>query len=166
MRRLNRVETGSNLVAAGLILVLVFLVVSEVVLRFLFNKPLVGALESSELIMVAIVFLSIAYTQAHRAHIVVEVVTSRLQGKTRHILEAFVLVLCLATYTIIFWESGKSAVVAWQVGDVSMGLIAFPTWPSKMLVPVGTFILCLRFAVQICQELAQLRSTISPKVNR
>lgn len=147
-RLLSTTEKTLNLAAAAILVVMV-LVSTQIVARYVFNRALPGIYESAELLMVAIVFLGLAYTQSQHGHVRMELLVTRLSPRWKSILEAFTLLLSLALFAIITYKSWGNAYVSWQMSDVSMGLIDFPVWPSKILVPIGSGLLCLRFITQL-----------------
>lgn len=148
VRLLSTTERTLNLVAAGAILVIMVLVTTQIVARKL-GHALPGIYESAELLMVAIVFLGLAYIQSQRGHVRMELLVTRMSPRLRGAVEAFTLLLSLALFVIITYKSGQNAYQSWQMKDVTMGLIDWPVWPSKMLVPIGSGLLSLRFIVQL-----------------
>ena len=104
--------------------------------------------------MAAVVFLGIGYTQRVGAHIRMDMIVTRLNGRFYHIAEALSLLLALIGFGIICISSFNFTIDAYQVGDVTEYLYT-PTWPSKLCVPLGSFFLCTRFIIQIIKNIAQ-----------
>ncbi|MCK4829257.1 TRAP transporter small permease [bacterium] len=150
----NYIETALNIVGVVFILILMVFTASEIIARYLFTWPIPGYVEDVELIMAALVFLGIGYTQRIGAHIRMDMVISKLKGRFYHIAEAISLLLGLFGFGIILIFSFKFTVDAYQVGDVTEYLYT-PTWPSKLCVPLGIFFLCTRFMIQIIKNIAQ-----------
>jgi C4-dicarboxylate transporter DctQ subunit len=148
------IDTALNIIGVIFILILMLFTASEIIARYLFNTPIPGHVEDVELIMAAIVFLGIGYTQRVGAHIRMDMVIARIRGRFYHISEALSLLLGLIGYGIIFVFSLKFTIDAYQLGDVTEYLYT-PTWPSKLCVPVGCFFLCTRFIIQIIKNIGQ-----------
>jgi C4-dicarboxylate transporter DctQ subunit len=148
------IETGLNVVGVVFILILMLFTAGEVISRYLFNTPIPGHVEDVELIMAAIVFLGIGYTQRVGAHIRMDMVIARIKGRFYNITEALSLLFGLIGYGIIFVFSLKFTIDAYQLGDVTEYLYT-PTWPSKLCVPIGCFFLCTRFIIQIIKNIGQ-----------
>ncbi len=142
------------LIAIGetLIMVLMMIVVAEIVCRPLF-RSIPGEYELAELLIVAVVFLGMANTQSHGDHVGMDLLTSRLKPKSRRLLEIITLSLSLAVFIVIMVKSSAVAYSAWKRNEATMGLISFPVWPSKILLPIGSFFLCLRFIREIVENL-------------
>ncbi len=152
---LSLLEDTFNIVAVGFIMLMMFLATAEIFGRYFFNQPIPGQLEIVELIMAAVVFLGMAYTQRKDGHVRMEIFLTRvLKGRAYHIAESFSLILSLFIYSIITVYSFQFALDAFSMGDVTAYIYA-PTWPSKLCVPVGGFLLCLRFIIQFIQHLLQ-----------
>ena len=148
------IETALNVIGVVFILILMFFTASEIIARYAFNCPIPGYVEDVELIMAAIVFLGIGYTQKVGAHIRMDMIITKITGRFYHIAEAISLLLGLFGFGIILIFSFKFTVDAYQVGDVTEYLYT-PTWPSKLCVPLGSLFLCTRFIIQIIKNIAQ-----------
>ena len=145
-----------NLISIFCIAAIIVAVTSNVLMRYLFNSPIPGAFEASGALLVGVVFLSLAYVQATKGHTRVMFLVSRLPKGLQAQLNLITLVLALGVFIIMTW---KGAVIAWgdfQVKEVAMGTVRFPVWPSKMLIPLGAGLLCLRLMVDIASQFSQL----------
>ena len=150
-RALGRLETALNLLASTILFGLMFYVTAEVVMRYLFNRPLPGHLELTQLFIAPAVFLALSYVQEYRGHVGMDLLVERLSRRPRAAVDTFVLLVALATFIVITWFSWTAAWEAWQMGDVTPTAY-LPTWWSKMAVPVGSALLCVRLALQIVQS--------------
>lgn len=161
LRRINgfyqAIERGCSATAAGLIMVTMLLTSADVIGRYVFNSPIIGAYGISEVIMVGIVFLGIAYVQSVKGHVQVEVVTSWLSPRAQVTIDTFAYTLALVILALMTWRSGALAWDAFIKGDTSMSLLAFPLWPGKSLVPIGTGLFCLRLISDIVSNINRLR---------
>lgn len=154
-RVMTGIDTALNLVAVGFIMFLMLFASSEIVGRYLFKYPIPGHVEIVELIMAAVVFFGIAYTQRVGGHIRLDMFITRvLKGRSYHIAEAITILFSLFGYGIITLASFRFALDAYEFGDLTT-YIYWPTWPSKMTIPIGGFMLCMRFFLQLVQHIAQ-----------
>jgi TRAP-type C4-dicarboxylate transport system permease small subunit len=152
-RRLGVIERGFSLCAAGLVFVLTVLTVAEVIARYLFNSPIPGTWELSQLMLVGIVFLGLADAQAGGRHVRVELFIRRLDPGVRRGLELMALALGLVMFIFILWAGARDTWRAWDIGDYTLGSVTFPVWPSKLMVPAGSLLLVIRFAVQMMRTI-------------
>ena len=154
--KVRRIEEWMNLASVFIIMYLMFFATAEIVGRYLFNAPIPGHVEIVELIMAGIVFLGIAHTEHLGAHVRMELfITKVLRGRGYHIAEVVSILLSLFVYGFILVYSLKSTIFSFQMGD-STTYLYWPTWPSKLAIPVGSFFLCVRFLIEIIQHTAQV----------
>ena len=162
-RGIAAIETASNLVTVGFIMFIMLFAAGEIVGRYVFNHPIPGHVEIVELLMAAVVFLGIAYTQRVKSHIRMELfIVKVLRGRAYHIAEALTLSMALFAYGTITVGSFLFALDAYQIGDMTT-YIYWPTWPSKICIPIGSFMLCVRFFLQLIQHVAQATTGVEIK---
>lgn len=70
----------------GIFMIMVALTFSDVFLRYFFHNSINGTVEMTEMLMVIVVFSSIAYTQWTKNHVVMDIVTSSLKERWRNVL--------------------------------------------------------------------------------
>src|SRR3546814_8156707 len=91
-RFMAAIEDAFNLVAALVIFIMMFFMVAEVVGRKVFNAPIPGAIDWSEVSMAAFALMCAAYCQRLGGHIRMELVIPKFQGRFLWCVEA----LCTA----------------------------------------------------------------------
>ena len=155
------VETGCSRIAAGIIMIMMFLTTADVISRYVFNSPIIGVFEISQVLLVGVVFLGLAYVQTMKGHVKVDVVTSWLPQRAQLTLDTFGYIVGFLIMAVITWRSGVSAWTAWVTKEHTMGLIHMPFWPGKSLVPFGTSLLCLRLLSDIIGNFAHLRHRVT-----
>jgi TRAP-type C4-dicarboxylate transport system permease small subunit len=152
-RQVNRiawhVERLLSLVSAALILCAMLFVSAEVFGRQLFNSPIPGQLELSELLMPAIIFLAIAYTQSTGGHVRMTLAIDRLPPSWRRAVEILVKLLAIAVCSVLCFYSAKHAYRTWLFHDVTMSPPYFTVWPSVAMVPIGMFLVTLRIYLEV-----------------
>lgn len=145
---------GANLA----LLAVMFAVSADAILRYALNRPIAGTLEGVELLLVFSVFLSLAGTQAARGHVAVDILSGRLRGRPRAALQAFTAALGFMLFAAVTWATGGMALRSWRMGEYSAGLIAFPIYPSRILVALGSLLLAVQLLHELASALASLCS--------
>ena len=79
-----------------------------------------------------------------------------------HTLELISYLLGLLVFALIAWQGVMSAIDAWEIGEITDGLIPFPTLPAKLAIPIGCLIFCLRFLVDIVEVVKKLAGKPTP----
>lgn len=149
-----RVETWMSIVGAVVVMGIMLLTVLDVAGRDFLNRPVPGAYEITEFMLVAAVFLGLALVQAHKRHIQVDFISSRLAPKAQAMLRTVTYLVCLVIFGLIVYQGGRMTYEAWQVGAISEGIVPFPLWPAKALISIGSLAVCFRILIQLIQELA------------
>lgn len=149
-RGLGFVETWLAYAGMVFLIGLMGMVVMEVFLRYVFNNPIQGYIDIMEMMMVALVFLTLAYCQREGGHIRMEMFMTRVLvgGRRYHAVEFFHLALSLAAFGMIAYFSTNEVFHAYEIGDVTM-TVHLPTWPARVTVALGSIVLCLRFILQM-----------------
>jgi len=150
---LRRVElvmlTGSVLV----ILFVMGFVCAEVMMRYIFNSPIPGHLEGSELLMPIIVFLAISYTQRVRGHVGMDLLIEALSPNARRVATCVTLLVSSFVCAILAYFSYKSAYQLWEYDDVTMTPPYFKTWPAGASIAIGYALLSARMFLQVLSEI-------------
>lgn len=153
---LNFIEKLFNNIASILLIGIMLLVVTDVTGRYIVKKPLQGTMEITEFVMVALVFFSLAYTQAIKAHINVTLIVEMVSPKVGYIFESFTCFVGMVIFGLITWQGYVAAKEAWEFQETTFGLIPFPLFPAKVTVPIGCFIFTFRFMIDFITALKHL----------
>ena len=149
VRVYQAIVTWLSRIAAGFILVLMFLTTTDVVGRYVFNAPIVGAYEVSQIMLVAIVYLGLAYVQRMKGHVKVDAFTSWAPQRVQWALDAFGYLVAALVVALMTWRSGVEAWQALVTQDHIQGLFRIPFWPGKSLLPLGAGLLCIRLIADV-----------------
>jgi TRAP-type C4-dicarboxylate transport system permease small subunit len=143
-------------IGVGMFFVLMLLGAGDVIGRYVFNRPILGAQEISQILMAAMVFLGWSYTQAMRANIRVELVISHFSSRVRAITNFATLFLSLVLFSLIVWRGAVIAMQCWKEHRL-IETIYITSAPFHFLVSLGAFVLCLEFIIQMIHLLPDMR---------
>ncbi len=126
-----------------MVLVAMMLVTTvDVIGRYVFNSPLMGANEIAEFLQVIVVYFGVAYTAVQKGHVAVDVLFNRLSQRVQGFLISFVSLVGAALFALIAWESTVQSLV-FKSATRSSPLLEVPVWPFVLVVAFGSGILCL-----------------------
>ncbi|WP_338825682.1 TRAP transporter small permease [Neomoorella humiferrea] len=145
---------GFSAVGALALMGMMFLVVTDVFLRFTFNHPILGSYEVVEYLMVLVVFLSLAYGQLNKAHVNVEIITQYLSGGARTFAELVTTIISLYIFILLTWGGILQVKHVRATHQVSQAL-AIPHWPFQIVVVIGGVLFCLVLLHDIVRDLEQ-----------
>lgn len=155
-RKVSAVESGFNLMSAGIIVFLMVLVVVEVIGRYIFNHPIQGHYEIVVALMAPLVFFGMAYTERAGGHIRMELFISKIpKGRFYYGLEIVLLLISLGVIGLFVFQGFKVTLFMHEIGNCSE-ILNFPDWPFQLTVVIGCFLLCIRFVIEIFQQVAHL----------
>ena len=147
-RRLNSATQILNVVAGVCLVAIVGVVMAGVVMRYLFNMPLLGVNEIVQLTAVALVMAALPGCTFTDGHVAVDVFEKSL-GKwgrflgdiVSRLISGFVLaVLCRRAFL--------KALDAAEWGDAT-NMLKMPIWPFYTILSVGAGLCALVFAFQL-----------------
>ena len=109
VRGVRAVSKVSMSVSQVLLAVLFFLSVADVAGRYLFNYPLVGTLELSEILLVGIVFFGSAYTLYLDKQITMDMLYSRLPTSIQKYVDVITRLFSLTIFILMLWKVTATA---------------------------------------------------------
>ena len=127
-------------------------IIVQIVLRYVFNAPLVWTDEAASYLFVWVAFLGWAMATRKRVHIGISVIVDKLPPGWRRALHAF---WCLGTLAFALILLVVGAVITRNNVDVRMVSIDFAFWPVYLTVPIAAVFLiayALRDLVQILRK--------------
>jgi len=154
---LRIVELQLTQLSAVIILFVMAFVSAEVAMRYLFNSPIPGHLEGSELLMPIIVFLALSYTQATHGHVGMDLALDALPDRGRRIAAMAGLLASIFICSVLAFFGYKNAIQLWRYDDVTMSPPYFPTWPAAAAIPIGYALISLRMFIQFLNLLQPQR---------
>jgi len=150
----NSASWGAALISTGTLAVMTMVLVANVVGRYFFDHPVAGTKELTELAMVCIVFLTLAWCAVERAHISVGVVVERFSPRVQAIVDSITYLAGLGVCIIVVWQTILKAIVVQERGLVTF-IHNVPYFPFYWVIAAGFIILCLVMVGQLIQHLVK-----------
>lgn len=126
----------------------------EVILRGIFNNPTLWAHESSQYFFGFYFALGGAFSLWYGGMVRVDILIRRFKPRTRAIIEALTSIVTLVFLMALVGKGTDLMIYSVQINETSFTPWGPPTWPLKIIVVVGSFLL-------LCQAIANLtRDTI------
>jgi len=155
-RGIRNTEKTLRFMGACMLLVMMFLGSADVIGRYIFNSPIHGTMEWSQMLMAGLVLLSLGYVQATESHISVVFIVLLYPQRVRLMIHIATLILSLFLLGVIAWQSTIIALTEMEQKRV-IETILLPAFPFKFLVPVGASIACLECFLQISHLFSRLK---------
>ena len=151
-------------VAMALTFFMMLLVTADVVGTKFFNKPVPGMAEIAEELVVLLVFLGLAFTEAEIGHLRITILFDRLSQKWRQILNILgYYVLGLVIVAILSWRSFILLKNFIAIGSMKQGIISFPLWPFAVLIALSSLIFAFVLLSRVIEGLLLIRERSQAK---
>lgn len=144
---------SSLLSAAGMavFMLMVALTFADVFLRYLFGRSVPGTVELTELLMVIVVFSSIAATQWQKSHVTMDILTSRLRKPARALLETVTGLWSIVIALLCAWTTWRYGL---KTSSVTL-VLRIPLWPFIYFAGFGFCLLAVALLHQFLTRLAE-----------
>lgn len=137
-----------RLIASVLLFAMMVVTFVDVVGRYVFARPLTGAFELTEVLLGLLIFAGLPIVTWRRAHVAVDLVTSRLPGRPRALLARLAAVV----------TAGVLALIAWRLGVTASDLTAYGDATVFLGIPLGPVAGAMAALAAVAALLAVIRA--------
>jgi TRAP-type C4-dicarboxylate transport system permease small subunit len=136
----KRISSIAAILAAGCTIALALAITADALVRFITGRSLLGMVELSETLLVAIVFLGLSYCGYVGAHITMNLVTAALPPRVAAWARVLAYSLVVALVVWMLYATGMRAWDSFVGGEFKFGLVQWPLWPARSLIAAGILI--------------------------
>ena len=131
--------------AIGLIALPIMLIIAiEVVSRYVFNSPTRWGWQVITHLFGVLALFGGAYALLHGRHIRVEIFYERFGSKLKLVSNLLTAIFFLVFIGLLVWQGYLMAEISVRSREVIRGIIHFPVYPLKILIPVAAFLFLLQ----------------------
>lgn len=159
---LSVLAIGAMAVSAVCVVGMIAVNTVDTVGRALFNKPMMGALEITEVLLATCIILAIPYAQRHREHIEIDIFKKAFGPRLAKASSILVFVITILVFAMLAHQSYESALESVATFEVSAGYVPVPVWMGKIAVVVGFSIALLIAFWQLLAVLAGVDDSSPP----
>lgn len=152
---ITNVSKFFDMVAGISMLVVMSLVVFNILMRTLFNKPFLGTYEYVGFITSLMIGLSLAYCAANNGHVAISFIMEKLPRKTQALIDMTITMVTVVFLSIFSWQIANyahSMVISGEVSPTTMT----PVYPFIYAVAFGVFMLCLVMIFKFIESLGKV----------
>jgi TRAP-type C4-dicarboxylate transport system permease small subunit len=147
---LAKAENGLAYAGAGVVIYMMIYTVVGVASRYA-GTPIKGFTEYVTLIFVLAIMFAVSYAQRKWEHLSLGVVFDRMSKEHQRIVLCVLLSLGIFICVQLTWSGLTKTIWAYQTGDLLLGAVSVTTWWSRMGIPIGIAVACVRLVVQLVQ---------------
>lgn len=137
------ISNRTGLLAGVMTLVMMVAILREVIGRYFFRYPSDWSLELCGYLLVALAYLGAPYTELQEGNIRIDFFYSRLRGKTKKYVDFLIYLIGICWSAMVMVQGYELAIDSLKMGNCSSEAMGWPLFPSQVLIPIGSFLLCL-----------------------
>ena len=162
VRIVDKFTDGTGTLVAWLNLPLVFVVVYEVIARYVFDAPTIWSFELTYMFYGTIFMLGSAYALHKGAHIRTDFFWEKFSVRRKGIIDAVsYVVFFFPSLAILFYLGFEQAVYAFETGETSDQTPWRPLlWPYKAVIPLACLLLLLQGVSELLKSLYMARTGV------
>ena len=127
---------------------MMLLTTCDVVGRYILKLPIKGAYEITEAMMVTLVFLFLAYTQANKGHVSVDLALERMPPKIQFVIKLITQFISIIMIGLIAWMS----IIRWlELMEMNehTPILHLPASPFLLIIALGSIAFCIELGKDI-----------------
>jgi TRAP-type C4-dicarboxylate transport system permease small subunit len=133
----DKLETALGVAAAAVLFTMMLITTVDVIGRYLFNKPLAGGFELTEMMLAALIYCGLPLVSKRREHIVIDTFDTFMSPSVKRVLDVAADVVCFLTLSGIGYLIFRRAVRVAEYGDTT-SVLKLPLAP--VAYAMGTMI--------------------------
>jgi len=149
----NKLSLWGAYLASLLLVSLVCLVLTEIFIRHFFDMSTMIADEYSGYIYLASIFLGLAYTFNEKAHIRINIVTSRLSKKSNNIIDVFAGIITIVVLSFALYRTILYTYDSYEMEMLSEAVSETPLYLTQLVMPLGLSMFILSVMVFVLKGL-------------
>ena len=156
----HNIVKGATWAAALSMVAMTLITAVNVFARYVFHKPVAGAIELSALVLVTTVFFGMAYTEACEQHIVFREIVDRLPGKIRSTIMGTMRFIAALFFVVLGCISLVLAYNFLRPMPRMTNVLHIPISPVILVIAFGSFLMAFQLIMEsFFRELTDLDGT-------
>ena len=134
---------------------LILLVVLEVILRRVFNRPTIWNFEVTIQLFGFYFMILAAYALLHKSHVAVDILYARFNKRTKAIVDVITyLIFFFPFLSVVLYKGIFYAANSWEMGERSWSVFSPPLYPIKTIIPVMALLLIIQGCAIFIRQLS------------
>ena len=135
------------IIGGATLLGLMLLTVYAVIMRYVFNSPLLGALDYARVGLVVVTFMGLGYCGLTGGHIAVDFIGSFAPAWVLRVTDTFIRLSCAVLIGFMAWQGLRQGVDAFEMGE-GTNEVEIPLFPFFGVVAFGCSVYAVVLVVQ------------------
>ena len=152
LRLIDAISDWTGKIFIWALLPLIIILVYAVIMRYIFNDPVIWAHETSLFMYGGLGILIGAHVLRHRGHIRMDLFYNRLSSRKRAILDAVTAPLFFFLIILIIWYGWGMTEWAIRTHKITDSMWHPIVWPARLTIPIGGFLLLIQGAADFARN--------------
>ena len=153
---LDRILDFFSFLVCAIIVVITSAVCVNVIMRYVFNRPIIGVEEITEQLLLFITFLGTAWLLRKEGHVSVDFVVIKLSPRTQAILGIIGSLFGVLISLALTWYGTKVTWANFVKGAYFSTILELPKAPFFAVIPLGSFFLLVQFLRRIASSIQKM----------
>ncbi|MFZ5734113.1 MAG: TRAP transporter small permease subunit [Pseudomonadota bacterium] len=157
MLKLAKAITQLNLwigrVASWLIVPMFFLLMADVVMRYVVGSAAIWTAEFAQLIFGVYAVIAGGYLLVERAHVNVDIIYGKFDPRHKARIDLATSFLFFAFMLVLVWQASDMAWESAEKFERSSSIWNPPIWPVKLVIPIAGILLLLQGVVRMASDI-------------
>ena len=134
-------------VASVFLFLMMLLTVTDVFLRKVYSKSILGTVEVTEFMLLIVIFFTLAHTEVLNGHVKVDLVMSRFGSRAQAVVDMITQFVCFVLSVLITWSTLSYSEMMRTAQERSQDLLLY-VFPFIYIVAVGCAVLALTLLIK------------------
>jgi tripartite ATP-independent transporter DctM subunit len=150
-----------NSVGGVVLAAMMFLTAADVLLRYIFNRPITASYEFTQLMLSIVIIFSLAYVTIRREHIRIDFFISKFPAKFQTWVNCITTIIGILALVLISWQSFRYGLMLKEGGDTT-AILLIPLWPFAWILAFGIAIFAMAYLSDFINHLEELVQGLKP----
>lgn len=154
----DRILEMTKAVGIVMIMFMMLAICAHVGMRYILGKPLNWVIDVSTILLLYIAFLAAAWLLRDEGHVSIDLLFVFLKPRRQFLLQVINSLICMAVCAIITLYGVIETISVWKL-DLYVDMpLEPPKWLVVIIIPLGSFLLCIQSVRRTQGFLKKLRS--------
>jgi TRAP-type C4-dicarboxylate transport system permease small subunit len=154
----DRFLDGLAFLAGSMVVFMMLGVCLNVIMRYVFNRPIVGMEDITEHLLLFVTFLGTAWVLRKERHVAIDIIVARSSPRTQALCKIISAFLGIVICTTLTWYGLKVTWVDFQSKAYFSSVLQFPKAPIFVVIPIGSALLLIQFIRMAARAIGEIRS--------
>ena len=151
---IGKVSGGVHAAGVAVLAAMMFLIFADVMMRYVFNRPITGTLELNEYMQAILIAFGMAYCAVLKGHVSIDIIVSKFPQRAQAVIDSITCIFGLGVFSLITWQTALYVKEELDTGIESM-VLGIPSFPFVGAVALGSALFSLVLMTHLVEFLSR-----------